>query len=74
MRHGMVPKQRNRRHIGHPGKPSTLILAPNDLWSADFKGQFKTGNGRYCYPLTVGAPGRHAGVHRARQTTAERSP
>jgi transposase InsO family protein len=52
-RHGMVPKQRNRRHIGHPGKPSSLILAPNDLWSADFKGQFKTGNGRYCYPLTV---------------------
>lgn len=52
-RHGMVPKQRNRRHIGHPGKPGSLILAPNDLWSADFKSQFKTGNGRYCYPLTV---------------------
>jgi putative transposase len=52
-RHGMVPKKRNRRRIGHPGKPTSSILAPNDLWSADFKGQFKTGNGRYCYPLTV---------------------
>jgi hypothetical protein len=52
-RHGMVPKKRKRRRIGHPGKPTSLILAPNDLWSADFKGQFKTGNGRYCYPLTV---------------------
>ena len=52
-RHGMVPKQRNRRAIGHPGKPSSEILAPNDCWSADFKGQFKTGDGRYCYPLTV---------------------
>ena len=52
-RHGMVPKKRARRRIGHPGKPTSLILAPNDLWSADFKGQFKTGNGRYCYPLTV---------------------
>jgi len=52
-RHGMVPKKRNRRRIGHPGRPSTSILAPNDLWSADFKGQFKTGNGRYCFPLTV---------------------
>lgn len=52
-RHGMVPKKRQRRRIGHPGKPTSLILAPNDLWSADFKGQFKTGNGRYCYPLTV---------------------
>src|SRR5690606_19687090 len=26
---------------------------PNDLWCADFKGEFKTGDGRYCYPLTV---------------------
>jgi hypothetical protein len=23
------------------------------LWCADFKGEFKLGNGRYCYPLTV---------------------
>ena len=52
-RQGLVPKKRNRRHIGHPGKPSSLILAPNDCWSADFKGQFKTGAGLYCYPLTV---------------------
>jgi len=52
-RHGMVPHKRPRRRIGHPGKPTSSILAPNDLWSADFKGQFKTGNGRYCYPLTV---------------------
>lgn len=52
-RNGMVPKSRHRRHIGHPGKPTSLILAPNDLWSADFKGQFKTGDGLYCYPLTV---------------------
>jgi len=52
-RHGLVPKPRRRRRIGHPGKPTTAILAPNDVWSADFKGQFKTGDGRYCYPLTV---------------------
>ncbi len=26
---------------------------PNDLWCADYKGEFKLGNGRYCYPLTV---------------------
>ncbi len=52
-RHGMVPKKRQRRRIGHPGKPTSLILAPNDVWSADFKGQFKTGDGTYCYPLTV---------------------
>jgi transposase InsO family protein len=52
-RHGMVPKKRKRRAIGHPGKPASAILAPNDLWSADFKGHFKTGDGLYCYPLTV---------------------
>lgn len=52
-RHGMVPKKRQRRRIGHPGRPTSLILAPNDVWSADFKGQFKTGDGLYCYPLTV---------------------
>ncbi|HSF29825.1 MAG TPA: integrase core domain-containing protein [Candidatus Tectomicrobia bacterium] len=52
-RHGLVPKTRPQRHIGHPGKPTTLIAAPNDVWSAEFKGQFKTGDGLYCYPLTV---------------------
>jgi len=52
-RHGMVPKKRARRRIGHPGKPTSAILAPNDVWSADYKGQFRTGNGLYCYPLTV---------------------
>lgn len=52
-RHGMVPKKRTRRRIGHPGKPTSAILAPNDVWSADYKGQFRTGNGVYCYPLTV---------------------
>jgi transposase InsO family protein len=52
-RHGMVPTRRHRRRLGHPGKPTTSILAPNDVWGADYKGQFRTGDGRYCYPLTV---------------------
>jgi putative transposase len=52
-RHGMIPRQRRRRRIGHPGKPTSLVLAPNDVWSADYKGQFLTGDGYYCYPLTI---------------------
>jgi putative transposase len=52
-RRGLVQRKTARRAIGHPGKPSSLILAPNHVWCADFKGQFRTGNGRYCYPLTV---------------------
>ena len=52
-RRGLVLRKTPRRAIGHPGKPSPLILAPNQMWCADFKGQFRMGNGRYCYPLTV---------------------
>lgn len=53
LRHGMAPRKKNRRRIGHPGKPTSQIVAPNDCWSADFKGHFRLGNGQYCYPLTV---------------------
>jgi putative transposase len=52
-RHGMLATKRQRRRIGHPGAPTSTILAPHDGWSADFKGQFKTGDGRSCSPLTV---------------------
>ena len=57
-RNGLVPKKPRRRHIGHPGKPSTQILAPNDVWCADFKGQFKTGmvcTATHSLSLTVSA-------------------
>ena len=37
----------------HPGRPGTVADVPNRSWSADFKGEFRTRDGRYCYPLTV---------------------
>ena len=52
-RHHLVPESRRRRPVGHPGKPTTVITNPNQVWAADFKGQFKTRDGYYCYPLTV---------------------
>lgn len=52
-RHGLVAIKRKRRPLGHPGRPNTTIDAPNQVWSADFKGHFRTGNGIYCYPLTI---------------------
>ena len=52
-RHGLVKGKPRRRKIGHPGKPTLSGTAPNDVWCADFKGQFKTGDGVYCYPLTI---------------------
>ena len=52
-RHGLVLKRRRRRPHQHPGVVPPTTTAPNDLWTADFKGQFRTGNGLYCYPLTI---------------------
>lgn len=52
-RNGLVSKNPRRRAAGHPGRPSSSIVLPNDCWSADFKGHFRTGDGLYCYPLTV---------------------
>ena len=51
-RHGLV-KRMGKRRSRATGTPLSKALAPNDLWCADFKGEFKLGNGRYCYPLTV---------------------
>jgi hypothetical protein len=48
-----VPKRRRSLRRPHPGRPTAPFDAPNRIWTADFKGQFKTRDGRYCYPLTV---------------------
>ena len=51
-RHGLVaPPGRPRRRA--TGTPLSRGSTPNELWCTDFKGEFKLGNGRYCYPLTV---------------------
>jgi putative transposase len=52
-REGLVRSRRRRPAPGHPGRPLTPMDAPNALWSADFKGQFRLGTGAYCYPLTI---------------------
>jgi len=52
-RHGLVAPRRRRRSPRHPGATPLETTAPNDVWGADFKGQFKMRDGVYCYPLTV---------------------
>jgi len=52
-RRGLVKKRRRRRHYTHPGVVPPTTAHPNDLWTADFKGHFRTRDGLYCYPLTV---------------------
>lgn len=52
-RRGLVKsRQRRRFEAAHRGSLSHAE-APNDVWCADFKGQFRLGSGKYCYPLTV---------------------
>lgn len=52
-RRGLIKKRRRRRKVLHPGSVPVCTAAPNDLWTADFKGQFRTRDGLYCYPLTI---------------------
>lgn len=52
-RHGLLQKHRRRQTWAHPGAVAVVTHRPNQVWPADFKGQFRTGNGHYCYPLTI---------------------
>ena len=51
-RHGLV-KRRTRRRYKAEGTPLSDAHSPNELWCADYKGEFKLGNRKYCYPLTI---------------------
>jgi putative transposase len=52
-REGLV-KRRGRRQMPLPSPPpGGRGDEPNSVWCVDYKGQFRLGNGRYCYPLTV---------------------
>ena len=52
-RHGLV--SRGRRHHRHKAQGTSLSRprVPNDLWCADYKGEFMLADRRYCYPLTI---------------------
>ncbi len=49
---GLV-RAKHRHCRAHPGCPQTVPAGPNDVWGADYKGQFRLKNGQYCFPLTV---------------------
>ena len=52
-REGLIKKRRTRRKIPPMQRPFAAIDHANAVWTADFKGQFRINNGRYCYPLTI---------------------
>lgn len=51
-RNGLVNHSRPRRYKAE-GTALSIPTEPNDLWCADYKGEFMLADGRYCYPLTV---------------------
>ena len=50
---GLVKPRKIRRHTPPYSQPFQQNARPNDSWSIDYKGQFRTGDGRLCYPLTI---------------------
>jgi putative transposase len=52
-RAGLSHARKHRRGHRHPGAIPLQAEVPNAVWTADFKGQFRTSDGLYCYPLTV---------------------
>jgi len=51
-RHGLV-KRYKRRRFKASGTHLSMTNTPNNLWCADYKGEFMLGDKRYCYPLTI---------------------
>lgn len=52
-RSGLVATKKRRTKRHRLATPFLDVEAPNDVWTTDFKGQFRLLNGRYCYPLTL---------------------
>ena len=57
-RAGLVRGRRTskRRYAPTAAPRSYEASAPGEVMTVDYKGQFRLGNGRYCYPLTVADP------------------
>ena len=54
LKRGGVVAARGRRHRRQPSSPPVVeAAAPNDVWSIDYKGWFRVGDGTRCDPLTV---------------------
>ena len=51
-RNNLVKRRRRRRHKAR-GTSLSRPRKPNELWCADYKGEFMLADRRYCYPLTI---------------------
>lgn len=50
---GLTKKRQAARRVPRDNSPLDEATQPNQLWTTDFKGQFKLANGQWCYPLTL---------------------
>jgi putative transposase len=80
-REGLVKRRRPRRTWSHPGRAAVVVKEPNDLWTMDFKGEFRMRDGHLCYPLTIAdshtrfllaIDGLHSTAHAGTQAVVER--
>lgn len=52
-RNGLVDHRKGRIRYPCRGTGLEHVTEPNQLWCADYKGEFMMGNRQYCYPLTI---------------------
>ena len=52
-REGLSQPRRRTRYVVPLTHPLAAAAAPNDVWTADFKGWFRTGDGTRCDPFTI---------------------
>lgn len=52
-KYGLSRTQQARRRTPPYTDPFSDARVPNELWCTDFKGDFRTGDGKRCYPLTL---------------------
>lgn len=52
-RHGLTVARKRRRRVPPYQQPFIGVGEPNAVWTADFKGDFLTGDRTRCHPLTI---------------------
>jgi putative transposase len=79
---GLVCSRHFKRRTPPYSEPFLSCTKPNDVWSIDYKGQFRMGDGRLCYPLTLtdnysryllGCRGLHHPTHEKTRPWLERA-
>jgi transposase InsO family protein len=49
----LVKPRPRRRKWSQPGRTRVAVNGANDLWTIDFKGEFRLSDGKLCFPLTI---------------------